>query len=185
MNNKNTTFLETRVNAEFAIRLDHVGLRVADLEKTVPFYQEILRMNVLSMVTGDYAHLSFAGSNRKILSLIEEESTSQTAMLGHPGERGHFALEVATLKGFYDFFKRVKESNRECRFKAIDHEVSWTIYVDDPDSNNIEVFLWRNSENLQDEVAPVAVWRGATRFLAEEAIEEEYRRYYSDSNSRS
>jgi catechol-2,3-dioxygenase len=188
-------FIEEELFMEdFVIRLDHIGLRVSSVENSLLFYQKILGMNVISTVAGDYAHLSFPNSSRKVISLIEESSTSQAALLGHPGERAHFALETADISAFYQFFQRIKEYG--CSFKAIDHEVSWTIYVDDPDSNNVEVFLARtrdvdqNGEIISKEIsensqaageASILAWRGATTFLAEDAIEEEYQRYKKDS----
>ncbi len=164
---------------DLGIRLDHVGLQVTDLNQAIRFYERTLGMVVISSCVGDYAHLSFGGP-RKVVSLIVQDSNSQAALLGHPGANGHFALEVGNIKGFYEFYNRIKGEG--CSSKVIDHQVSWTIYVDDPDGNNIEVFLWRNFEKRPDtgekaeDTPSVAAWRGATRFLAEEVIEEEFRR---------
>ena len=166
---------------ELSIRLDHVGLQVADLERAIQFYERTLGMVVISSCPGDYAHLSFGGA-RKVVSLLVRDSNSQAALLGHPGAHGHFALEVATIKGFYEFYNRIK--GEDCPSKVIDHQVSWTIYVDDFDGNNIEVFLWRNFADklevgqMPGDTPSIAAWRGATRFLAEEVIEEEFKRSF-------
>lgn len=177
--NKNRDLSRGAFKGALGVRLDHVGLQVADLDRAIQFYERTLGMVVISSCSGDYAHLSFGGP-RKVVSLLVQDSNSQAALLGHPGAHGHFALEVANIKGFYEFYNRIKGEG--CPLKVIDHQVSWTIYVDDPDGNNIELFLWRNftdspetGENPSD-TPSVAAWRGATRFLAEEVIEEEYQR---------
>jgi catechol 2,3-dioxygenase-like lactoylglutathione lyase family enzyme len=154
-----------------SLRLDHLSLRVKDLNASIKFYQSVFGMEVISHVADDYAHLSFGGP-RKTLSLIEGESTSQAAVLAAGSGSAHFAMEASDMLAFYAVFERLKSSGS--RYKLVDHDVTWAIYLEDPDRHRVEIFVWRQKDD-------VVAWQGATRFLAEETIQEEYERLKSES----
>ena len=150
-----------------SLRLDHLSLPVQDLKKSVAFYKKVFGMHVISQVPEDYAHLSFGGP-RKTLSLIGGDSTSQAAMLAAGSGSAHFAMEAPDMHAFYEIFNGVKQAGQA--YKLVDHDVTWAIYLEDPDNHRIEIFVWREGKEQG------AAWQGTTRFLADEAIEEEYAR---------
>lgn len=149
-----------------SLRLDHLSLRVNNLNASIEFYKSVFGMEVISHVPEDYAHLSFGGP-RKTLSLIEGQSTSQAAVLAAGSGSAHFAMEAPDMLAFHAVFERLKTSGH--KYKLVDHDVTWAIYLEDPDAHRVEIFVWRRKDDG-------AAWEGATRFLAEETIQEEYER---------
>ena len=156
---------------DISLRLDHLSLRVKNLKQSTAFYEGVFGMQIISQVPEDYAHLSFGG-RRKTLSLIEGESTSQAAILAAGSDSAHFAMEAPDMHCFYAIFSRLKGTDHT--FKLVDHDVTWAIYLEDPDKHRVEIFLWRSPDR------DGAAWQGATRFLADETVEEEYKRVKED-----
>jgi catechol 2,3-dioxygenase len=156
----------------FTVRLDHIALHVADLQKSIKYYEHVLGMKVISQCTDEYAQLSFGGS-RRVISLYALGSTCLTSGIFNVVSKSgfHFAFEVANVRLFCGVYKRVQEHGLE--IMALDHHTSWAIYFRDPDDNSIEIFLTRDVVEGTNE----AVWSGETRFLAEFVIEEELLRY--------
>jgi catechol 2,3-dioxygenase len=133
------------------VRIGHIHLKVADLERSVKFYTEILGFEVTSRIGKSAAFLSAGGYHHHIgLNTWESEGGSPPP----PGSTGlyHFAILVPDRMEFARIFRRLNEHGWQIE-GAADHGVSEAIYFKDPDSNGIEIYadkpknLWPRGPN--------------------------------------
>jgi len=113
--------------------LDHVGLAVADIDRSVRWYQQVLGLQrAYKDAWGDYP-------------AVLEKNGSGVALFPARGER----IEPATYKslahvGFRVSRRAYEEARTELtaagiEFRESDHKVAWSIYLLDPDSHLIEI----------------------------------------------
>jgi catechol 2,3-dioxygenase len=122
-----------------ALRLGRVRLQVANLERSLAWYGEVLGLRVLSR-TPDGAVLGAHGDDAPLVELRERPGASPQP---HRGRLGlyHFAIllpDRAALGRFVAHLARVGE-----RAGASDHLVSEALYLNDPDGLGIEVYADR------------------------------------------
>jgi catechol 2,3-dioxygenase len=122
-----------------ALRLGRVRLQVADLERSLAWYGEVLGLRVLSR-TADSAALGAQDDDAPLAELRERRGASPQP---HRGRLGlyHFAIllpDRAALGRFVSHLARVGE-----RAGASDHLVSEALYLNDPDGLGIEVYADR------------------------------------------
>jgi catechol 2,3-dioxygenase len=122
-----------------ALRLGRVRLQVADLERSLAWYREVLGLRVLSR-TADGAVLGAHGDDAPLVELRERPGASPQP---HRGRLGlyHFAIllpDRASLGRFVSHLARIGE-----RAGASDHLVSEALYLNDPDGLGIEVYADR------------------------------------------
>ena len=116
-----------------------VGLRVGSLEETVPFYRDVIGLNVDQQ--GSNATLSAGG--RPLVELVEKPK--------HPprpaGATGlfHLAIRVPTRAALGDVLARIDDSTARLT-GASDHLVSEALYLRDPEGNGVEVYCDRPRE---------------------------------------
>lgn len=128
-----------------ALRLGRVRLQVADLERSLVWYRDVLGFRVLER-TPDGASLGAHGGDAPLVELRERRGASPQP---HRGRLGlyHFAIllpDRAALGRFVAHLARIGE-----RAGASDHLVSEALYLNDPDGLGIEVYADR----------PRATWR--------------------------
>ena len=122
--------------------LDHVVLRVADLERSLGFYRDMLGCPVVRERDSGLTQLK-AGS--AMIDLVALDSKAGRSGGAGPGREGrnmeHFALnlkefdEAAIRAHLKTFGVEVKKSGR--RFGAEGYGPS--VYFDDPDGNEVEL----------------------------------------------
>ena len=120
------------------VDIGHVHLKVADLERAIGFYRDVLGFDLMQQV-GDQAAFLSAGGYHHHIGLNTWESKG-----GSPPPRGttglyHVAIRYPTRAGLADALKRIVD-NRVPISGASDHGVSEAIYVHDPDGNGIELY---------------------------------------------
>ena len=124
--------------ADAGTRIGHVHLKVADLERSVAFYRDVLGFAVTARYGTQAAFLSAGGYHHHI-GLNTWESHG-----GSPPPRGttglyHFAILVPTRRALARALRGLLEAKWPVQ-GASDHGVSEAIYLADPDGNGIEIY---------------------------------------------
>ena len=127
------------------VDIGHVHLKVADLERAIGFYRDVLGFDLMQRMGDQAAFLSAGGYHHHIgLNTWESKGGSPPP----PGTTGlfHVAIRYPTRSALADALKRLVD-NRVPLSGASDHGVSEAIYLNDPDGNGIELYR----DRLKDE----------------------------------
>jgi len=121
--------------------IGHVHLHVADLERSLGFYRDILGFGVTARY-GDSAVFLSAGGYHHHIGLNTWAGRGATpAPKGHSGLY-HFAILFPTRKELANALKRLVEAGYPITGSS-DHGVSEAIYLDDPDGIGVELYCDR------------------------------------------
>jgi catechol 2,3-dioxygenase len=121
-----------------AVRIGHVHLKVADLERAVAFYGGVLGFDVTQRWGEQAAFLSAGGYHHHIgLNTWESEGGPPPA----PGTTGlyHLAILYPSRATLADALRRLIEAGIPLD-GAADHGVSEALYLRDPDQNRVELY---------------------------------------------
>jgi len=126
------------------VDIGHVHLKVADLDRAIAFYRDVLGFELTQRMADQAAFLSAGGYHHHI-GLNTWESKG-----GSPPPRGatglyHVAIRYPSRAALADALKRLVEA-RVPISGASDHGVSEAIYLNDPDGNGIELYRDRPRE---------------------------------------
>ena len=137
------------------VKIGHVHLKVADLERALGFYCGVLGFELMQRYGTDAAFISAGGYHHHIgLNTWESKGGHPPA----PGTTGlfHTAILYPTRAALADALHRVTSAGIPLD-GASDHGVSQALYLRDPDENGVELYWDR----------PQAEWpRGADGSLA-------------------
>jgi len=130
------------VNA--SVRIGHVHLKVADLERSLAFYRDVLGFEVTQRYGSQAAFLSAGGYHHHIGLNTWESAGGQPPP---PGATGlyHVAILYPTRAELADALRRLVKANVPLE-GASDHGVSEAIYLRDPDGNGVELYWDRPKE---------------------------------------
>ena len=120
------------------VRIGHVHLKVADLEKALAFYQGILGFEITQRY-GDSAVFLSAGGYHHHIGLNTWESLGGPPPA--PGTTGlyHAAILYPDRRTLADALRRLTEAEWPLE-GASDHGVSEALYLSDPDGNGVELY---------------------------------------------
>ncbi len=124
--------------------IGHVHLKVADLDRAVAFYRDVLGFDLTTRLGAQAAFLSAGGYHHHIgLNTWESAGGSPPP----PGTTGlyHFAVRFPTRRALAEALLRLIEVRYPIE-GASDHGVSEAIYLRDPDGNGIELYWDRPRE---------------------------------------
>lgn len=143
--------LVTMASIDPGVRIGHVHLKVADLERSLGFYVGVLGFVVKQRMGRDAAFLA-AGSYHHHLGLNTWESRG-----GRPPGEGttglfHAAILYPTRAALADALRRLTAAGIELD-GAADHGVSEALYLRDPDGNGLELY-WDRPESQWPRSAP-------------------------------
>lgn len=125
-------------------RIGHVHLKVADLNRALYFYRDLLGFEV-TMMYGTQAAFISAGGYHHHIGLNTWHSIGSPAASKHGVGLYHTAIVYPTRKDLaiiYDRLRRVYYPFTG----ASDHGVSEALYLDDPDGNGVELYWDRPKE---------------------------------------
>jgi len=120
------------------VRIGHVHLKVADLERALGFYRDVLGFELTQRYGPGAAFLSAGGYHHHIgLNTWESRGGSPPA----PDTTGlyHLAILYPTRAELADALRRVLEAGIALD-GAADHGVSEALYLRDPDDNGVELY---------------------------------------------
>lgn len=132
------------------VRLGHVHLKVADLERALQFYCGVLGFELMQRLGSTAAFISAGGYHHHIGLNTWESRNGVPPPAGSTGLY-HLAILYPTRAALADALRRVVEANIELD-GASDHGVSEALYLRDPDGNGVELY-WdrpRDSWPLDD-----------------------------------
>jgi catechol 2,3-dioxygenase len=126
------------------VRIGHVHLKVADLERSLAFYCGFLGFELTQRYGSEAAFVSAGGYHHHI-GLNTWESRN-----GPPPPRGttglfHVAILYPSRAALADALRRLTEAGIPLE-GASDHGVSEAIYLRDPDGNGLELYRDRAPE---------------------------------------
>jgi catechol 2,3-dioxygenase len=125
------------------VRIGHVHLKVADLERSLQFYVGVLGFTLMQRYGRDAAFISAGGYHHHIgLNTWESRGGSPPA----PGTTGlyHTAILYPTRIALADGLRRLQQAGIPLD-GAADHGVSEALYLRDPDQNGVELY-WDRPE---------------------------------------
>ncbi len=126
------------------VSIGHIHLKVADLERAIVFYRDVLGFEVTDRFGRQAAFLSAGGYHHHIGLNTWESADGQPPA---PGTTGlyHAAILYPTRADLADALRRLLA--RGIRIDgASDHGVSEAIYLRDPDGNGLELYWDRPRE---------------------------------------
>lgn len=120
------------------VDVGHIHLKVADLERAISFYRDVLGFELMQRYGAQAAFLSAGGYHHHIgLNTWESRGGSAPA----PGTTGlyHVAFRYPDRASLGDALKRLVEAGWPLD-GASDHGVSEALYLRDPDGNGVELY---------------------------------------------
>lgn len=119
-------------------RIGHVHLKVADLGRSLSFYRDLLGFKEMQRY-GDGAVFISAGGYHHHIGLNTWYSKNASPAPTSSAGLFHTAILYPTRKDLAQILKRLIEAKYPLT-GASDHGVSEALYLDDPDSNGVELY---------------------------------------------
>lgn len=126
------------------VKMGHVHLKVADLERALAFYHGVLGFDVTQKMGNAAAFLSAGGYHHHI-GLNTWESRGGSAPVAGTTGLYHLAIVYPTRAELGDALERVLRAGIQLE-GAADHGVSEALYLRDPDGNGVELYWDRPEE---------------------------------------
>ncbi len=141
-----------------AVRLGHVHLRTADIDRIRHFYVDVLGFDVIMEgrdvpgwgTTGDVLFLSAGGYHHHFGFNTWKSRDGAPMPDGYTGLH-HVAIAYPTRRGLADAYRRLKEIGWPVR-QAESYNTHDALYIIDPDGNTLELMwdkpskLWQRDE---------------------------------------
>lgn len=116
----------------------HIHLKVADLDRSIAFYRDILGFEVQQRMGRHAAFLGAGGYHHHIGLNTWESAGATPPPAGHTGLY-HSAFLYPDRKALAAVLKRIVAAGLSLD-GAADHGVSEAIYLRDPDDNGVEIY---------------------------------------------
>ena len=140
--------MSTAAPIDVRTRLGAVSLVIADLERSVPFYEQVIGLQLIDRADG---HATLGIDGEALVELVEEPGA-----MGVDRSTGlfHLALLLPTRVDLAAWVQHAIDDRIPVE-GASDHIVSEAIYLSDPDGHGIEIYADRGRE----------VWEGKVQEL--------------------
>ena len=126
------------------VRIGHVHLKVADLDRALRFYRDVLGFELTQRYGKEAAFLSAGGYHHHI-GLNTWESEGGSPPPANSTGLYHLAIAYPTRTELADALRRLKRAGIPLE-GASDHGVSEALYLRDPDGNGVELYWDRPRE---------------------------------------
>src|SRR5579859_2745711 len=126
------------------VRIGHVHLKVADLDRALGFYRDVLGFELTQRLGKNAAFVSAGGYHHHIGLNAWESAGGSPPPEGSTGLY-HVAILYPTRALLADALRRVVNAGISLE-GASDHGVSEAIYLRDPDGNGVELYWDRPQE---------------------------------------
>ena len=127
------------------VRIGHVHLKVADLERSLAFYRDVLGFDVTQRYGSQAVFLAAGGYHHHIGLNTWESAGGQPPPAGTTGLY-HVAILYPTRAELADALRRLLTAEVPLE-GASDHGVSEALYLRDPDNNGVELYWDRPKEH--------------------------------------
>jgi catechol 2,3-dioxygenase len=126
------------------VRIGHVHLKVADIDRALSFYRDVLGFEVTQRYGADAVFLSAGGYHHHV------GLNTWNSKGGRPPARGatglfHAAILYPTRAALADALRRIMKAGISLD-GASDHGVSEALYLRDPDGNGVELYWDRPTD---------------------------------------
>jgi catechol 2,3-dioxygenase len=118
-------------------RIGHVHLKVADLDRAIQFYHDLMGFDLLTRFGNQAAFLSAGGYHHHLGLNTWESKDGQPPAAGTTGLY-HFAINYPTRRDLAVALKRLLDNGWSID-GASDHGTHEALYLHDPDFNGIEL----------------------------------------------
>src|SRR5690606_18853258 len=125
-------------------RIGHVHLKVADLNKSLEFYRDLLGFELTTMYGQQAAFISAGGYHHHIGLNTWHSKGLPPALVNSVGLY-HTAVLYPTRKELARIYDRLRHAHYPLT-GASDHGVSEALYLNDPDKNGVELYWDRPRE---------------------------------------
>ena len=126
-------------------RIGHIHLKVADLERSLKFYRDLLGFEI-QQYYGDSAVFISAGGYHHHIGLNTWHSKNAGPSPVNTAGLYHTAILYPTRKELAIALKRLIDASYPLT-GASDHGVSEAIYMNDPDDNGVELYWDKAKED--------------------------------------
>lgn len=136
--------MENKYTVPANTRIGHIHLKVADLDRSLGFYRDLLGFELSATYGNQAAFLSAGGYHHHIGLNTWHSEGSPPAPVKSVGLY-HTAILYDTRKELATIYDRTRRANYPLT-GASDHGVSEALYLDDPDGNGVELYWDRPKE---------------------------------------
>jgi catechol 2,3-dioxygenase len=126
------------------VRIGHVHLKVANLERSIGFYRDVLGFELMQRMGDQAAFLSAGGYHHHIALNTWESLDGPPPPFGTTGLY-HHAIVYPSRAALADALRRLIAADIGLE-GAADHGVSQSLYLRDPDGNGVELYWDRPRE---------------------------------------
>ncbi|WP_372617403.1 VOC family protein [Falsiroseomonas sp.] len=120
------------------LRIGHVHLKVADLDRALAFWRDVIGLEVQQRMGSQAVFLSAGGYHHHIALNTWESAGGSPPPFGTTG-LFHVALLYPDRRSLAQALKRLVEAGHPLE-GASDHGVSEALYLRDPDGNGVELY---------------------------------------------
>ncbi|MDA0785770.1 MAG: VOC family protein [Proteobacteria bacterium] len=120
-------------------QLSHAGMWVRDMDQMVSFYTRVLGFNITDrgFVERYNGHITFMSNDPSMHHQVVLASGRPADV---PSTINQLSFRVKSLSELRVMYRRVVEEGVE-NLLPRNHGNAWSVYFDDPEGNNIEVYL--------------------------------------------